>query len=343
MKQATFEQLHAERWNAFTRWLDTHGRLNKRRKKVRAGVLTSAFRDSEFPRRYREICQHLAIARERQYGAELVERLNRLALAGYHELHDTRLGFETRFIEFFRSEFPRLVRADWPLVVLAAALLFIPMIAMVLITSRYPDAAHYFIPPEMLAELRAMYTNVEHIVHRKADSDLAAFGFYILNNISIDFRTFAGGIAFGLGSIAFLLYNGFFLGAVKGYLVSAGLGENLLQFIAGHSGPELIAAVLSGVAGLKLGFALIAPGLCSRKRALIDAGSVAIRILYGAAAMTLFAAFIEAFWSSHRFVSVPIKVGIGVALWIAIVAYLSICGRSKAGPAHPAGVPASRH
>ena len=37
--------------------------------------------------------------------------------------------------------------------------------------------------------------------------------------------------------------------------------------------------MLSGVAGLKLGFALIAPGGHSRKHALIDAGSVAIRTL----------------------------------------------------------------
>ncbi len=329
MKQAAFERLHTERWAAFTTWIDARHRMRTVFKRKKADAHIVGFRNSEFPRRYREICQHLAIARERQYGAELVERLNRLALAGYHELHDAKLGLTAQIVEFYRAEFPRLVRGEWPLVTFAAVLLFVPMLAMAVITSRYPDAALYFITPDMLADLRAMYSNTERIVHRKADSDVAAFGYYIWNNISIDFRTFASGLVFGLGSIALLLYNGFFLGAVNGYLMSAGLGENLLQFVAGHSGPELIAAVLSGVAGLKLGGALIAPGDRSRKSALVDAGRIAIRILYGAAAMTLFAAFIEAFWSSHRFVSIPLKLWLGGALWIAIIAYLALCGRTR--------------
>ncbi len=335
MKQAAFEHLHAERWDNFSTWINSRHQVQGGMRRKKGDVF--GFHDGEFPRRYREICQHLAIARERQYGAELVERLNRLALAGYHELHDTKLGLGARIVEFYRAEFPRLVRAEWALVACASVLLFLPMIAMVIITARHPDAALYFISPEMLADLRAMYSNSERITHRKADSDIAAFGYYIWNNISIDFRTFAGGIAFGLGSIALLLFNGFFLGAVKGYLMAVGLGENLWQFVAGHGGPELIAAALSGAAGMKLGGALIAPGNRSRKSALVDAGRVAVRILYGAAAMTLFAAFIEAFWSSHQYVSVSLKITIGAALWILIIAYLALCGR-----ANPVPTPARR-
>ena len=34
---------------------------------------------------------------------------------------------------------------------------------------------------------------------RDAETDVTMFGYYILNNISIGFRTFAGGIIFGIG------------------------------------------------------------------------------------------------------------------------------------------------
>ena len=36
---------------------------------------------------------------------------------------------------------------------------------------------------------------------RSADSDARMFGFYIWNNVSIAFRTFASGLAFGVGTI----------------------------------------------------------------------------------------------------------------------------------------------
>jgi uncharacterized membrane protein SpoIIM required for sporulation len=331
MKQAAFAALHTAQWDDFAAWLKANagsGRLKGWRFK-RDAAPSNLFANDEFPRRYREICQHLAIARERQYGAELVDRLNRLALAGYHELHDARLRLPTRVITYFFADFPRVVRSEWPLVLLASFLLFVPLVAMTWLTAVHPDAALYFMSAEQLTEFRMMYSDADHIVHRKADNDLAAFGFYIWNNISIDFRAFAGGLVFGLGSILVLLFNGFYLGAIKGYLISAGLGENLFQFIAGHSGPELIAAALSGAAGLKLGAALIAPGNRSRKRALTDNGAIAVRMLYGAATMTLAAAFIEAFWSSHLFVPIPFKFALGAMLWIVIIAYLMVGGRSR--------------
>jgi uncharacterized membrane protein SpoIIM required for sporulation len=331
MKQAAFEALHAPRWDEFAAWLKANSGSvrSKAWRFKRAAPQDNLFANDEFPRRYREICQHLAIARERQYGAALVDRLNRLALAGYHELHDARLRLPTRIMTFFLADFPRVVRSEWPLVLFASFLLFVPLLAMTWLTAVHPDAALYFMSAEQLTEIRTMYSDSEHIVHRKADSDIAAFGFYIWNNISIDFRAFAGGLVFGLGSVLVLLFNGFYLGAIKGYLISAGLGENLLQFVAGHSGPELIAAALSGAAGLKLGAALIAPGNRSRKLALTESGAIAIRMLYGAATMTLMAAFIEAFWSSHLFVAIPFKLALGGLLWILIVAYLAVCGRPR--------------
>ena len=53
------------------------------------------------------------------------------------------------------------------------------------------------------------------------------FGFYILNNVSIGFRSFAGGIIFGLGTIFFLVFNGLILGGVVAlpFALSALLGD----------------------------------------------------------------------------------------------------------------------
>lgn len=360
MKQALFEERFESRWLAFGKWLARHDAqlrqsIRKRSNESAGGAAAAEslhdepeslrdalFPDAQFPERYRELCQHLALARDRQYSPELIDRLNQLALAGHHMLYGARSRFGAQIIEYIRSEFPRLVRREWRLLLFASVLLFGPLIVMSVLVPRMPQAAQFFMSPEQMAELRAMYADTAHIVHRQAESDVAAFGFYVWNNISIDFRTFASGLAFGIGTIVVLLFNGLYIGAVQGYLVSIGLGPNLWQFVAGHSALELIAAALSGVAGLRLGLAVIAPGARSRKQALVDAATRAIRVLYGAAVMTLMAAFIEAFWSSHQYIPIPGKYAVGIALWIIVILYFALAGRRRSAASARKRVPRMR-
>jgi uncharacterized membrane protein SpoIIM required for sporulation len=156
------------------------------------------------------------------------------------------------------------------------------------------------------------------------------FGFYIWNNVRIGFQTFAGGMLAGVGSAWFLGANGVIIGAVAGYLTQAGFGETFWSFVAGHSAPELLAIVLSGAAGFKLGLAIIAPGNLSRKSALIAAAKPAVRMMYGAAVMFMFAAFVEAFWSPMTEVPFNLKITAGVAAWIVFLAYFAFAGRARA-------------
>jgi len=73
--------------------------------------------------------------------------------------------------------------------------------------------------------------------------------------VRIGFQTFAGGLLAGVGSVWFLAANGVVIGAVAGYLTEIGYSETFWSFVAGHSSLELLAIVLSGAAGLRLGLA----------------------------------------------------------------------------------------
>jgi len=156
------------------------------------------------------------------------------------------------------------------------------------------------------------------------------FGFYIWNNVRIGFQTFAGGLLFGVGSVWFLGANGVIIGAVAGYLTQVGYGDTFWSFVAGHSAPELLAIVLSGAAGMKMGLALISPGGVSRKAALMAAAKPAVRLMYGAAMMFVFAAFVEAFWSPLRSFPLEVKVAAGLAGWALALAYFTLAGRAHA-------------
>ena len=317
MRQAPFEAAHAREWQEFDLFLE-----NKK---------NPPFDAAEMPERYRRICHTLALAQDRQYSPELVDRLNRLALRGHHVLYQNRRRESGRALEFVLAGFPRLVRAEWRLVLAAGLLFFGPLGLLIAVLQVYPEFVHYLLAPEQIAQFHQMYDpGNKRLGMREADTSVAMFGFYIWNNVRIGFQTFAGGLAFGVGSLWFLAANGVIIGAVAGYLTQVGYSETFWSFVAGHSSPELLAIVLSGAAGLRLGMALIAPGGLSRKSALMAAAKPAVRLMYGAALMFMFAAFVEAFWSPLTELPFNVKVGVGLAGWAIALAYFLLAGRSRA-------------
>lgn len=289
--------------------------------------------DFDFPHVYRQVCHDLALARSRMYSQPLINRLNELVILGHQRMYRRRPLLLRQIANFFSQEFPALVRQEWKLVTVSA-FLFLGSLLLMLATIQFlPDLVYSVIDAEQVATIEEMYSPEQHERlgrERAAESDILMFGFYIRNNTGIGFRTFAGGVFFGLGSIFFLLFNGISIGSIAGHLTQVGYTETFWGFVSGHSSMELTAIVLSGAAGLKLGMALVKPGRKSRGHALRDNASVAIRIVYGAATMFIIAAFIEAFWSSKAALPFELKVGVGIFLWILMLIYFFRQGSSQA-------------
>jgi len=317
VRQHQFEELHAAEWQEFESFLEK--------------AKSPPFPPAEMPERYRRICQTLALAADRQYSPELVDRLNGLALRGHHALYRNRRRQSQRVLEYLLAGFPALVRAEWRLVTVASLLFFGPLLGLIAVLQVYPEFVHYLLDPRQIASFHEMYDPANRrLGTRGADSSLLMFGFYIWNNIRIGFQTFAGGLLFGVGSIWFLGANGVILGAVSGYLTQIGYTQTFWSFVAGHSSLELLAIVISGAAGLRLGMAVIAPGNMSRRAALVAAAKPAVRLMYGAAMMFLGAAFVEAFWSPLTEVGFQIKIIVGISGWVLLLGYFLLAGRARA-------------
>jgi len=319
MRQAPFEAAHGEEWRSFERFLDAP-----------AGA-APPFAAEEMPRRYRRLCHHLALAADRQYGPELVDRLNLLALRGHYALYANRRRQSQRLADFLLVAFPSLVRAEWRVVAAAALLFFGPLAGLIAALQVFPEFVHYLLQPSQIAGFHDMYDPANtRLGMREADTSLAMFGFYIWNNVRIGFQTFAGGLFAGIGTVWYLAANGVILGAVAGYLTQIGFGATFWSFVSGHAALELTAIVISGAAGLRLGLAVIAPGHRSRKAALVAAARPAVRLMYGAALMFAAAAFVEAFWSPLTTVPHALKIGAGLAGWAVLLGYLTLSGRAGA-------------
>ncbi len=314
MKQARFVAERESRWERYATQLK---QLQSRRRRVAP--------PADFPEQYRRLCNDLAVAISRGYSLALIQQLQSWIHAGHALLYRPRTTVGGQIAAFFSHGFPALVRAEWRLVALCSLLFFGPIIWLFWYIGTTPEFVYRVLSPEMVAQYEQMYSR-EPGSGRGAEGDVIMFAFYIMNNIGVALRTFAGGLLFGVGSGFILLFNGVMIGAVAAHLSFEGFHESFWSFVIGHGALELPAIVLAGVAGARMGLNLLFPGQLSRLAALRLGASQAVRLLYGVMVMLLLAAGLEAFWSASP-VPVMVKYLVGGALWLAVIAYFVFAGR----------------
>jgi uncharacterized membrane protein SpoIIM required for sporulation len=317
MTSGDFEHRNQERWAEYERLV---ARLEKGGRDPAAG---------EMPRRFRELCVDLSLAESRMYGARITERLNALVIRGYELIYRTGRGGWSRAVEFLVAGFPQAVRRERRLFWLCNAVFWLPFFAMMLSSAHEIRWIQAVLGADGMAAMEKMYGGKEEqLSHLREEygSNFMMFCFYIYNNVAIDFRIFAGGMVAGVGTLFFLLFNGLHLGAAAGYVNHACNPESFWSFVSGHSSFELLGMVVSGMAGMRLGLAILRPGRLPRTRALAEASKQALPLIYGAALMTTLAAVIEGFWSAQR-IPFEAKYAFGIAGWILCAAYFLLAGR----------------
>lgn len=282
---------------------------------------------------YRQICEHYALACQRHYSPQLTEQLHNRVLLGHRLIYHSKKSYAGQFLQFVLYTFPRAVRQHGYLFWLCFALFYVPLIVMGVACYLNDTLIYNVISPMQVMQMEEMYNPANSLVGRGADrssdTDLMMFGHYVQNNISIDFKVYALGIFFGIGTAFITLYNGVIIGAVAGHLTQKGFSDTFWSFVCGHGSFELTAIVISAMAGFKLATPLIAPAPYSRRQAFVVAGKQSIVLLLGAAMMTFVAAFIEAFWSSQAYIPNSVKYVAALGLWGFVAWYLLFCGREK--------------
>jgi uncharacterized membrane protein SpoIIM required for sporulation len=321
MKQDAFEAAASPSWTDYRAMLGALEKPPQRRAHVPAL--------SSFPQLHRRLCSDYALARSRRYSPGLIAELEVLVRRGHRQFYRRRSTPLRATVDFMARQFPRTLRRHSTVFWIAAALFFLPMIGMAIAVHADADLVYSLLDAEQVADLEALYDPALHTPgrgsERQADTDVAMFGFYVMNNVGIGFRTFAGGLILGLGSLVILLVNGLSIGAVAGHLTRLDYGATFWPFVSGHGPFELTAITICGAAGLLLGQALLAPGQRTRLAALRANARDAVILVGGAAVMLVFAAVIEAFWSAGPAPS-WLKYGVGVLGWGLVAVYLALAG-----------------
>ncbi len=135
-----------------------------------------------------------------------------------------------------------------------------------------------------------------------------------VNNIRVSFLAMAIGVGGGLPTALLLVGNGALVGLVFGLFASAGSADLAISLLAPHGFIELSLVTVAGAAGLRLGLAVIAPGLRSRAAAVVDEARAAAELALGVALWLVPTGLVEGVVTTRQLPpAAALAVGLGLA------------------------------
>lgn len=314
MKQKQFETEHQALWS-----------------EIDGILLNASSQKEELPAYYRRLCQCLALAKQRGYSPTLTDYLQKQVYECHKRIYGEAIERPQVLRNWLLRDLPCRVREEWRLLLfIIFAFWGVALITGLLVWWK-PYWAFSFLPHGELSRMREMYQPSNVHIGRGGDSgDLAMFGFYIWNNVSICFRTFASGMFGGFLAMLSVMFNGMNLGVVAAWLsLDPATRGTFWPFVVTHSSFEITGLMLSGLAGMRLGLSLISPGRLSRRHALHAASKRMFPVIVGAALLTVLAAFFEGFWSASTAIPPGVKYAVASVCWLSMISYFGLVGRAR--------------
>lgn len=303
---------------------DRLGQLTSRHKHLAGAEVT------ELARLYQKASGDLAYAQANFSDRRLKEALTHRVAETASVLYSSRRWTWRTASRFFSVTFPLAVwQARWAALV-SALTLFLPAVAVGTWLAHSHAALNLAVP----AAVRQAYVGHDFRAYYSSQPSVDFALQVYTNNVIVAFEAFAGGITFGLLTLLALFYNGLNLGVAAGLFYAAHRPAQFWALVAPHGLLETSSVVLAGAAGLKMGWALVKPGDQSRGRALVGQSLNSVVIALGTAFTLAVSGLIEGFVTGSA-LPTGARVGIGVAVESAFLAWVVLCGRAAAARAGP--------
>lgn len=272
---------------------------------------------------YQRTSAHLSHARNAYREPSLTMRLTTLVSNAGGVIYRGRSKPGTAIRDFFVWRFPAAVYQSGRFIAVSAALLLVPAFLVGAWLANSDEALDVALPEAA----REAYLEEDFEAYYSSDSATNFATEVTVNNIQVAFFAFAGGILACIPTVFVLVYNGANLGVAGGAFGSVGELGKFFGLILPHGLLELTAVIIAGAAGLRLGWAVIAPGDRTRGEAVGSEARRAVLIALGLVVAFIVAGFIEGFVTGQD-VPTALRVGIGVAAEAAFVAWVVVQGRT---------------
>lgn len=296
----------AERADAWAALVDLLGRARGRVERLPAD---DALRLGDL---YRATAADLARARQRWPGDPIVDELDALVSRARAVVYRVP-GRRASFTHWLSTGFFQRVRERPGALLVAGLLLWGPAIGMAVWAHGDPATA------ARVAEVSSLSSGAGETAIGDDGAGLsslesASLGSRIfVNNIRVSFTSLAVGVAGGLPTALLLVFNGAIVGLVVGLFAAAGAGGTAVSLLAPHGFIELSLVTVAGAGGLRLGAAVIAPGLRPRAIAVVDEAKAAAELALGVALWLVPTGLVEGF-VTPQVLPPALAVTVGLAL-----------------------------
>ena len=248
---------------------------------------------------YRTVASSLSVARETSLDAATLAYLEGLVQRAWFLVYGPRVSLWGWLRRFFAGEWSRAVRAIWPEMLVALALMVAGTVVGWLLVANDPDWYHALVPGQFADERVPGATREALLGTLFGNQDQEALPIFAAalfsNNAGVAILCFALGFAFGIPSLLLLIHNTATLGAMLWLFHGQGLTLDFVGWLSVHGTTELFAILLSGAAGLHIGRSMAFPGQQSLAVAAAQAGQRAAVVMAGVVLMMVVAGLLEAF------------------------------------------------
>ena len=271
------------------------------------------------------VSSQLSVARSHLGDEALTAALSRRVAGSSAVVHGTRPRTWRTVVQGVSRTFPAAVwHARLPIAV--STLVFVTSFAvMALWLASSPEAVAASAPEEV----RRAYLEEDFEAYYSSEPGTAFAARVFTNNAAVGAMAFGMGVLWGLPTLYVLVLNGVNVGLAAGLFHAAGDAVTFWTLILPHGLLELTAVFIAGGAGLRLGWAALAPGDRTRSEALAEEGRRAVVIVLGLVLVFLVAGLLEGYVTAAPWPTWA-RVGTGALVWAAFVGWVVVAGRRAA-------------
>ena len=271
---------------------------------------------------YRRTASDLAIARRDFPDQPVTEYLNSLCGRAHVLLNRGSPPRLRNALRYFATGAPRAFRANSGYFLASLALLLAGTLAGWLAYDLRPDLHGLLVPNSLFAEMAQGSPGIG------VPQPFLAAPSIFLHNIEVAVIVFILGICAGLPTAFLILLQGWSLGTLGAAVHAGGYDYAFWSLIAAHGVLEMSIFVTAGAVGLRLGDALLRPGMLRRADALARAGREVLGLGLAVILLLVVSGTLEAFVSPSGIPS-GLKIAIGLCVGAGFYSWLLLAGRER--------------
>ncbi|HEY9623508.1 MAG TPA: stage II sporulation protein M [Crinalium sp.] len=279
---------------------------------------------------YRSVSADLARIRTTEASQTLKHDLQALTARGYNQIYQGSRRQEWQSVTtFYLWGLPATVQRNFGYIAVATALFMVGGLIAWWFSWRDPSFMALVLPAELIHKVRdkgELWMGSIVGIEPWASSQI------MINNLSVSFAAFFGGVMMFLPQVplitppgvftAYLLFtNGLLIGAIAALVQQNNLAYPFWAFVFPHGALELPAIFFAGGAGLLLARAILLPGTYRRSDALKHYGLEAAQLFGGIIPMLVIAGLIEGFFSPNPAIPDFVKYLAGATLFTLLFLY----------------------